>query len=457
VKILLATHFFPPGHPGGTEAYTYGLARKLSTLGHTPQVICAEDWGLGDTSEPRHVDTEYDGIPVRRLYWNWQLAADPFVNLYDNPAVERHFAEYLSQLQPDVVHVTSCYSLGAGILRVAGANGIPVFLTLTDFWFLCFRHTLLRSDGSLCEGPESAAKCLRCISAGSNAYRAFARVLPDELVVRGLLGLTRWPQITRRRGLRGFVGETEVRLRALRLAYQHADAVIAPTQFLADVFVQNGFPSDRMRVSHYGLDTSWLSRVREREPGARPCLGYIGQIDPIKGVHLLIQAFQSVSAEVSAELRIYGSLAKLPRYSDELRRLAGTNPNIRFMGSFERPQVAEVFSELDALVVPSVWYENGPVAIAEAFAAGKPVLATDLGGMSELVEHEVNGLLFERGNIAQLAHLIRRFVGDPGLRERLRRGIKPVRTLEQEAGELLQLYNEALDRADGTTLARPAV
>ena len=117
MKILLVTHFFPPGHPGGTESYTYTLARALRGLGHAPQALCAEGWGQGDNWEPRQQDDVYDGIPVRRTFWNWARTPDPFVYSYDNPEINRRFADWLEEISPDVVHLTSCYAFGAGIIR----------------------------------------------------------------------------------------------------------------------------------------------------------------------------------------------------------------------------------------------------------------------------------------------------------------------------------------------------
>lgn len=448
MRVLIATHFFPPGHHGGTEAYTFGLAQALRQHGHSPFVICAEDWGTGPNWVPAPEDTVYAGIPVRRLRWNWRLAPRPFVSLYDNAEVERHFAGYVRQLEPDVVHVTSCYTLGARIIRASRQAGIPTLLTLTDFWFLCPRHTLLRGDGSLCEGPESAVGCLKCLSSGVRAYRALTAVLPSDVVAGGLLAVSRWPWIRLPRGLRGSVGDAMARLAFLRREFEHVDVALAPSQFLIDVFVRYGYPVRRFRLWPYGLDTSWLSSLRPREAEARPRVGYIGQIDPIKGVHLLVEAFQSLSGQVSGELRIYGDLAKNPRYGEKLRGVARRNPDIRFMGPFERSQIADVLSELDIVAVPSVWYENAPVVITEAFAARKPVIATNLPGMGELVEHGVNGLLFERGDVSGLASAIRLLVGDSALRGRLRDGVKPVRTVEQEVKELSQLYESAVERAE---------
>src|SRR3712207_1808975 len=97
---------------------------------------------------------------------------------------------------------------------------------------------------------------------------------------------------------------------------------------------------------------------------------------------------------------------------------------------------------MDVLVVPSRWYENAPVVIYEAFAAETPVVATDLGGMSEVVEHEKNGLLFELESVEDLARQLRRLGEEPGLLEKLRVGIEPVKTVEDSMDEMEQLYGE---------------
>ena len=90
--------------------------------------------------------------------------------------------------------------------------------------------------------------------------------------------------------------------------------------------------------------------------------------------------------------------------------------------------------------MPSRWYENAPGVIFEAFAARLPVVATDLGGLSEFVRHGENGLLFELENASDLARQLRRLCEDQGLLERLRRGIRPVKTVRENADELERLY-----------------
>src|SRR5262249_53843576 len=217
----------------------------------------------------------------------------------------------------------------------------------------------------------------------------------SELVARGLVHVNRWPLLGRQRGLRGYVGDVAFRRRALRRAFDQVDVAIAPSRALKDVYVHNGFPSERIRLSRYGLDLNWRSHLQSRSRSDQLSVGYIGQIEPVKGVDVLVRAFRVIPHQ-AAELRIFGDLDKNPPYAQRVRALAGDDRRIQFMGPFERPRLAEVLSQVDVVAVPSVWLENAPVVIAEAFAAGRPVIATDLPGMSELVEHEVNGLLFSR-------------------------------------------------------------
>jgi glycosyltransferase involved in cell wall biosynthesis len=439
MKILFATHFFPPGHAGGTESYTLGLARTLQRMGHEPSIICAEDWGEGSDWQPRHRETTFANLPVRRLSWNWQLAPDPFVYLYDNPATERHLASYLADLSPDVMHVTSCYSLSASIIRAAHRHGVPIILTLTDFWFISPRQTLSRPDRSLCAGPDSALTCARCLVGDSRLYRLLSHVVPGTVAGSALAALPRWPRIARSRGIRGYVGDVATRATRLRAIFDQVDQAIAPSHALKDIFVKNGYPAERLLVSAYGLDAGWAAHVRDREPKSPLCVGYVGQIEPTKGVDILVQAFRSVPRR-DWRLVIHGGLEKNPSFTERVRALAAGDARIQFRGQFDREHLADVLSDLDVVVVPSTWFENAPVVISEAFAARKPVIATDLPGMTELVEHEVNGLVFGRGDVAGLASALERVAADPDLRRRLTRGIQPVKTIEDEAQGLIRLY-----------------
>ena len=123
-----------------------------------------------------------------------------------------------------------------------------------------------------------------------------------------------------------------------------------------------------------------------------------------------------------------------------LQARARGNPNIIFAGTYDRDQVYGVLKGIDVLAFPSVWYENAPRVLREAFETGTPVIAGNLGSAAEYVTHNVNGLLFERANVQDLARQLQRLVDEPELVAQLRRGIPRVKPLDDEMSELLELY-----------------
>jgi glycosyltransferase involved in cell wall biosynthesis len=196
-----------------------------------------------------------------------------------------------------------------------------------------------------------------------------------------------------------------------------------------------------------GLDrTRWNTHGQPKTRQGPLRIGYLGQIARHKGIHLLIKAFQQVSSTTTQQprLMIYGNVAPASAYMAQLERLARGTRDIQFCGAYANAQVRDVLSEFDVLVVPSTWYEIGPLVILEAFAAGVPVVASRLPNLEYQVRDEVDGLLFEPDDVGDLARQLRRLVDDPGLLERLARGIVPVRDGEEELRDLEAIYQSVL-------------
>lgn len=440
MKILFLSHFFPPTHTAGAENYTYGIARKLVELGHGVQVLCAGKWGEGKDHWNGYTDELYNGIAVRRVHLNWTRSPDPNRYLYQNPVTAEFLRGYLREAVPDIVHITSCYSLSASVIDVVKETGLPVILTLVDFWFLCPSLHLLRSDGELCDGKTTTWECLRCMLHGAKAYRWPSQVLPQSLVRPILEYSSKHVFLNRRRGLRGMALNMEERKRYLAQQLRHVDVVISPSRFLSDIHIL-AVKGIAPRVQPHGHDLTWLrDDTKTRDPNVRFC--YMGQISPDKGIDVLIEAFLRVQNVANVTLDIWGGLGQNPDYDDRIRSLAGLSERVRLRGRFARSQLNEVLANADVVVVPSIWYENNPLVIQEAFAAKTPVIATNLGGMSEFVQHKVNGLLFRRADIEDLACQLRRVATEPGLLERLREGIPPVKRVEEEIEELLAIYEQ---------------
>jgi glycosyltransferase involved in cell wall biosynthesis len=440
MKILFITIGFPPRHWAGTETYTAAIANELIKRGHEVQVLCGGDWDTGPNYWNGYTDDIYKGIPVRRLNLNWAKAPDPFLYLYNNPVVANYLTGYLDEVQPDLVHVTSCETLSASVLRVAQNAGLPLVLSHTDFWFICPRRNLLRSDGINCDGLTSEWECLHCQLRNTKIYRWSSRLLPESGVSRLLTRISHYPLLTRQRGLRGMAGNMAERKSYLREALEIPDRRIIASPFVNSIFVSNGI-TNSVKVHPYGHELSWLENYVDEKPSDKISIGFVGQIARFKGVHLLLQATRALQYELGGKfsLRIYGNIQHDPEYGAELHALAADMDDVEFCGTYPREESAAVYGSMDVLVVPSLWYDF-PLVIYEAFATKTPVVATNLGGMAEAVSHEVSGLLFERDNVDDLTGQLRRIITEPDLLGKLREGIPSVKTTTEEVTELEEIY-----------------
>ncbi len=444
MRILFITNFFPPTHIGGTEQYTCGIARQFAKAGHQVRVACAGEWQLGLRWYNGYSDEAYDQIEVRRFHLNWTRAPDPNRSLYENPLIAEHIKHLVNMFCPDIVHVTSCYTLSATVIPAVKGLGIPVVLTLTDFWFLCPRLTLLRSDGKLCNGRTTEIECLECMGRESGLFQRLLRTVPSSLLRCFFYWASRHPNISRLRGLRGYLLDISSRRAYVAHALSQADYLMAPSRFVANVFAEAGSRCT-IHVLPHGHDLSWLNNQHRRVPSPELHVGYIGQLNPVKGVHVLIEAFKKLDNS-RMHLLIFGPLNSNSSYAKRLQGLAGEDGRIHFLGAFTRNDLGKVLQRIDVLVVPSLCYETYGMVIQEAFAVQVPVIASDLGAMSEYIQDGVSGLLFEPGSADDLARQLRRVSGDPGLLEQLKRGIPPVKSVEQEVEELLRIYVEVINR-----------
>jgi glycosyltransferase involved in cell wall biosynthesis len=220
---------------------------------------------------------------------------------------------------------------------------------------------------------------------------------------------------------------------------------LAPSRFLREQFLAFGIPPEKIVFAECGVPPLETTAAPSRPAAGPVVFGYIGVVDPVKGVHLLVEAFQPLTG---AELRIYGGETDYAPYPDRGRFLSQLRnaPHIRVMGRYDNRQVGRVLSEVDVVVVPSIWYENAPLVIREAFLARKPVVTAAFGGMQEWVRHEVNGLLFRQRDVEDLRRTLARFIADPHLVHRLSGNFPAVRTIGEDARELEERYRALLGK-----------
>jgi len=217
-------------------------------------------------------------------------------------------------------------------------------------------------------------------------------------------------------------------------------AVIAPSTLMRDFFVAQGAEPSRIHFVHYGTDVRPGARATSR-PEARLRLGFVGRPDRAKGIHVLCEAVRQLPRELDFAVAIHSAIRDDgSNYAEQVRQMVAGDPRLRLMGPVSREGLPAALAEVDALVVPSIWYENSPIVITEALACGVPVVCSDSPGNADLVQDGVNGLMFKLGDASAMARCIERLVREPVLRTKLRQGVRPPPTTGEVACELLALY-----------------
>ncbi len=408
MRLCFVVHQFFPYAQSGTEQYCLAVAREARRRGDDVTILSLH-WAHDREHPPISIEDEpYDGFRVLRLS-HWQgINPNDILRDYDNRHLEGWFRQVLEDIQPDAVHFFHLRQLGANLIPAAKATKARVVVNLMDFWYLCPRFTLRKSDGSLCEGPPDGGNgCISCNHPG----------------LQGVEPAAAPAQLKRDQGarLRALLDRKDYLLQQLALA----DAVIAPSQFLASMFEKNGFHHPAMDVVPYGLEPERVEARVVQRPRKPFRLAFCGVLSPWKAPGLVVNAVRQIDADL--QLRIWGNTEEtmFADYIRSVQQAADGDARITFAGPYSGEHTSDVFAEMDALVVPSTWYENTPFVVLEAFAAGVPCIASDLGGLSEIVVDGQNGLLFPAGNAKALAEVIKRIVTEPGLYERLKPATPP--------------------------------
>ncbi len=430
MRILQVIHGYPPRYNAGSEIYTQTVARALVHAGHEVAVFTREE----DPFRPDYeVCTEADQEEPRIGLHLINMARSGEV--YRHELVDRRFEELADAFQPDVIHVGHLHHLATSIVDAAHRRGLPVVFTLHDFWLMCPRGQFLQTNlgrpdlWALCDGQDDRKCAVHCFS----RYHSGAPTEAENDV-------RYWQDWVHRR------------MAHVREMAGMVDLFVAPSRTVFRSFRDGfGVSEDRLVFLDYGFDCRRLQgrkRARERDF----VFGYIGTHIPAKGIPVLLDAFPHVRGD--ARLRIWGrpNPGTTPALQERTRRLPPSYADrVEWMGEYGTSTIVpDVFDRIDALVVPSIWLENSPLVIHEAQQARVPVIASNLGGMAEYVNDEVNGLLFRPRDPVALSRQMQRFVDDPELARRLgRRGYLHSETgdippIERHVRDLLALYERAM-------------
>ena len=459
--LLHVIHDFLPRHVAGSEIYALRLCQELARR-HTVVVLCAEY----DPAR-RHASLtwrSYEGLPVVELVNNWMFGS--FDETYRSPAIATTLEHVLGAVQPDVVHVHNLLNLSMDLPALARRQGIPTVATLHDFTLVCPSggQRVHLAERHVCHEIDTT-RCARCFTESPLYHQmVFARVAGRSggfgragAIARGLLrrmpGATRLVRQAASRSVGCSVSSADIdrRLDAARSVFESVDLFVAPSAALAADFERFGLPDAKLEVSDNGFTP--LERLPRCRATGRLRIGFVGTLAWHKGVHVLIEACRQLPPE-RFEVKIFGHLNTFPDYTARLKEQAQGLP-VQMMGAFDHANAAVVYAEIDVLVVPSLWPENSPLVIHEAFMVGVPVVGARSGGIPGLVRHGVNGLLYDAVSASDLAATLRTLIDDPGRVRHLAAGVPAVKRIENDARDWEARYERVLRTSSTSAATRP--
>lgn len=421
MRVLHVVHQYVPDHVAGTELYTQAVARGQAARGHDVAVFAP----VNRAGRPLVEMTIEQGVRVYRAMAGVRGGTAVFRSTFGHAALSAAFATVLDGEQPDIVHLQHMMGLPAAVGSEIRNRKIPYVISLHDYWYGCANGQLLTNDtGEICDGPDKwFHNCGRCAVARAG-WPGGAR----------LLGWAAAPILQRRDAL-------------VRPVFENAERVMGPNEFVRRIYADMGFSTDQMVINPLGLTIPPEVPERGRASSNTRAsgvirLGYVGSIGHQKGLHVLIEAMNGLP-EGGITLDIYGDLTVFPAYAAELQA-SSRHSGVRFTGQLPRESLWGELAKLDALVMPTLWYEASPATIREAFAAGLPVIASELGAPGSMIRHGIDGLLFPPGDAAALRTMIQGLLDHPEQIDHLRQGIPPVPTEADHLDRIDETYRESL-------------
>ena len=443
---LITSQKYSPPLVGGVDVYTDRVGRALARQGHAIKIV-ALDAAVAEPEQQFTVEEdELEGFPIHRLRFSFaQRPKEAFDLLYD-PEMETAVVQILQTQQPNLVIILNFYMLTLASAKAAKSLGVPVFHIATDFLPVCRRATFIRWHGRSCAVGESIKTCAQCFVSGKTSGRVAATLfnhLPESMLLKlagsgqhhapNPLALLNpyWHQIA----------TMDQRLKTIRPLRKMIDHVFVPTQLTQRLFVENGFENGRVHHLPFGVDPNNPLTQVDHQTADHSRFLFIGRFQPYKGVHLLLEAFNTLTQPQNATLTIYGAADGHDDYYDALIALINQNDRVHFLGKIPPTELATAFAEADYFLLPSTWHENSPLIVSDALQSSTPVISSDIGGVTDIVKHDVNGLLFPMGDVNALRDILQRAIDNPELTKRLQAGNK-LSTIDSYVTQMLSFCPE---------------
>lgn len=416
-RIAIVSHSHPSVSKGGAEIAAYSLYRGLREIG-----IDAIFVGACNVSDRHKLalgsETEFAVFFEGERY-------DHFFHLAPR-AVTEQLLRILESERVGLVNFHHFFNLGLNALRAASElPGMRSFLTIHEFLGICQNHgqMITRQTQSLCERATNE-NCVSCF--------------PEHMRTQFSL---------RKETMLGGFGDF--------------DGFVSPSRFLAERFIDWGLPAERTTVIENGLLSMPAHDPRAAKSGGAWTFGFFGQINPFKGVDVLLDAADLVAKDAelarTVRLRIHGNMigqseAFTKRFEESLK----AHPFLTYAGPYANAAVHRLMGECDYVLIPSKWWENSPVVIQEAYSVGAPVICTGIGGMAEKVPDGVSGLHFKLGDASDLLRAMR-LASYPENAARLRAGIPNVTTASDMARRYAAFFALSIVGTGDRAAARDAV
>ena len=380
MRVLLLPHRFPPHGRGGVETWASGLAEGLSGLGATPIVATRDDREGGGMPFAVREETTLSGVSV---FWirHRHTDARTWRDTWSDPRMEGALRTVFRVARPDVVHLGHADGFGVAPLRIAREMGVPLVVTLHDAKWFCGRGQMVTPGGHVCT-QASEDRCVRCLAGQLRRgplRGGLTRLAPAAL--RDAFGTKDANTLLEDRGDPGLLARRRWRVRqaALRTVLEGADALLSPSRFLGELAVRHGAPQAQV------LSNGGPAPTRAPLPSGPLRVGWFGVPSPTKGLDVLVEAVRGLP---NVHIEAHGVDA------------VPDAPHVTARGTYAPEEVVERMAGVHVVAIPSTWPENQPLVALEARAAGRPLLASRIGGLPELVRDGVDGWLLPPGDVA---------------------------------------------------------